>query len=280
LKRASDSERPLRAADVVLFFSALPCIGITVWYLMVEDFRRELSRNTAIFWAATGALSLLSGAFVLLRRFRKDRAPDLLTLFDGVPLEIAGVQLLAGAAPESAAPGSPLRLHLFLQNRFAAASRLRVRLRCRSAPLETAWELDVAPEESAFVWRDVTIPPSFPEGLAALAVDADGAQGPGREVRFREGKVVRSEVSRGAEFAAALLQGGLSSPPAPDEPIRLLVRASAPAALPQAAPEGRISLWTPGVPPRESIERLRETFRIAGLRSTRLPPGRPAASRP
>lgn len=232
-------------------------------YVASDDARRGLGRNHYWGWGSCGAVAFLSGASRLYQRYRKDKVPDALSMFDGVPLESAGVQLFPGCSPSPAGVAGPLRLWLFFQNRYDAPTSLKVKLRSRAGGLEVAWDIDVQPGEAGFIWKDRTLAEGWKPGPYAVDIAAEGHRGSGPEVRFTKGRVIRGDRSREIAQFAQFMHGHLSEGGA--DHFYVVLEQGLETKLPPGAPEGRLQLWSSTLSEGDIEARRAEALRIVGV---------------
>lgn len=246
MKQAEFSRKRLRWAEGVFVLSFLPALFIGM-FIFVKGF--EVRPEPWHRWVFGVSVSLLgiSGLAMLAQKFRKDRYPDLLSGYQGTPFEHSGVQVIPVRAPSTTFPGGPLRVGVFFQNRFDALSRLRVRLRFPSGSLAAELDLEVDPGEAGFVWKDLTLPDGLPAGRTLLKLELAGAQGKGREVRFTEGKIVRTDASKALEVIAVALSVHHVHLADQEDVLPIEIDPDAACTLSTAPPEGRIQIWSPAM---------------------------------
>jgi len=191
---------------------------------------------------------------MIQRKLQKDRYPNILAFYQGMPYEGAGVQVIPVPSPAVVPPGGPMRVGLFFQNRFDAASRLVVRLRYPSGLVAVERTLDVGPAEAGFAWHTIAIPETLPLGEALLKLEMEGTRGSGPEVRFTEGKIVRSDASKALEAIAtwSVRLGGS------EDTLPVQIAADAPPAGHFGDREGLLRLWIRGMPPVQTKAALEQ----------------------
>ncbi|MBI3856225.1 MAG: hypothetical protein HY293_11100 [Planctomycetes bacterium] len=261
MKQVEFSKKPLKVAEGLFVLSFLPSLFMGM-FMFVKGF--EIKPEPWHRWTFGVSVTVLaiSGLMMMIRRLRKDRYPDLLAGYRGVPLECAGVQLIPGCFPTTVAPDGFIRMGLFFQNRFEAASRVTFRLRSPFGGAAVECTIEVRPGETGFCWKDFQLPALPPAG-AAMKMEAEGVRGKGREVRFREGKVVRTEISKGLEAVAlALSHHAVHAGGAEEDVIAVRTDPELKPTRPAGDPEGRFTIWEPGAPLDEAGARMSRAFAL------------------
>lgn len=245
MKQSEFSQKPMRWADVLFTLAFLPALFMGM-FILVPGF--EVKTQPWHLWTFGVSLAVLgiSALCMIWRKLQKDRYPNILAFYPGVPYEGAGVQVIPVRSPAVAPPGGLLRVGIFFQNRFDAESRLVVRLRYPWGAVAMERSLDVAPGEAGFAWQTVTLSENIAPGRALLKLEVEGTRGSGPEVRFTEGKIVRSDASKIVEAIAtwSVQIGGETEDTIPLE----IVEDASPLSH-WGDPEGLLRLWVRGMPP-------------------------------
>jgi hypothetical protein len=249
MKQGNSGEKPLRWHDVLFVLSFFPAVFIGI-FILVPGF--EVKTQPWHLWTFGVSLIVLgfSSLCIIWRKLQKDRYPNILAFTQGVPYEAAGVQVIPVRSPAVAPPGGPLRIGIFFQNRFDAESRLVVRLKYPWGATAMERTVDVAPGEAGFAWQTVTLSDNIAVGPAFLKLELEGTRGSGPEVRFTEGKIVRSDASKILEALATWsveLGGNQDSLP-------LQIAADASPIHHWGDREGLLRLWVRGMPQGKTQE--------------------------
>jgi hypothetical protein len=266
MKNAKDSQKQMHWSDGVFVLSFLPALFMGM-FIFVKGFEvKPQPWHDIVFGIAVAGL-VISGPVLVWRKLRKDVYPDLLRFYTGTPFESAGIQVVPLLSPPAAPPGGVVRVGVFFQNRYDAPSTLIFRLRYPSGTVAVQRTQEVAPGEAGFFWKEVPVPDTLPPGPAPLKLELSGTRGSGREVRFTEGKIVRSDASKALEVVALAVSTHHAHLADNEDVLPLQIAPEAPrGALSWTDGEGAVRLWIRGMPLAEQKAAMDRAMEIAGPR--------------
>lgn len=268
MKAAKDSQKQMHWSEGLFVLSFLPAMFIGM-FIFVKGFeiKPEPWHNVTFGVAIAGLV--ISGPVMVWRKLRKDVYPDLLRFHPGTPFESAGIQVIPMLSPLAAPPGGVVRVGVFFQNRFDAASTLIFRLRYPSGTVALERTQEVAPGEVGLFWKEIPVPDTLPPGPSWLKLELGGTRGKGREVRFTEGKIVRSDASKALEVVALAMSTHHAHLQDNEDVLPLQIVPDAPrGALSWADGDGAIRLWIRGMPLAEQKAAMDRALEVAGIRKT------------
>ena len=268
MKSAQDSQKQMHWSEGVFVLSFLPAMFIGM-FIFVKGFEiKPQPWHNATFGVAIAGL-VISGPVMVWRRLRKDVYPNLLSFYQGTPFESAGVQVIPMLSPLAAPPGGVVGVGVFFQNRFDAPSTLIFRLRYPSGTVAVEHTQEVAPGEVGLFWKEIPVPETLPPGPTSLKLELGGTRGKGREVRFTEGKIVRSDASKALEVIALAMSTHHAHLRENEDVLPLQIVADLPRGGPQWADgEGALRLWIRGMPLAEQKAAMDRAREIAGIRKS------------
>jgi hypothetical protein len=156
---------------------------------------------------------------------------------------------------------------VFFQNRFEAPSTLIFRLRYPSGTVAVERTQEVAPGEAGLFWKEIPVPGTLAPGPSWLKLELAGTRGNGREVRFTEGRIVRSDASKALEVIALAVSTHHAHLKDNEDVLPLQIVPDAPRrALSWTEGEGAIRLWIRGMPLAEQKAAMDRAIEISGAR--------------